>query len=488
MSEISIKKAAMINFVAKYINIFLQVLFSAILSRILTPEDFGIVAVVTVFTTFFMVFADMGFGTAVIQKKTLTDEDINNIFSFTFYMAILLAILFAFFGIILSIFYENEVYKPIGIILSISLFFSTMNMIPNAILYKSKEFKKLGLRSIVIALISSVLTIALALLGFKYYAIVLNSVISALLAFIWNYKSVQLKLRFKFDISSVIKIKEFSSFQFAFNLVNYFSRNLDNLLISKIMGVVALAYYDKAYKLMLYPVGNLTQVITPVLHPILSEHQDDKHYIFTQYMKVVKILSLMGVFLSTYCLFAAEEIILIMFGDQWIKAVPCFRLLALSVWPQMVTASTGSIFQSLGNTRLLFLTGNINSVITIIAIIIGVSYKNLIIVAACVAIAYNLHFCIAFYILMKYGFENRHRDFFVRMIPDLVLFLITIIGFYLASFIEVNNIILSALYKGFVGGGAYIVGLLLTKQYQVVLQLFKKDNNPVQNEPSKGGS
>ena len=68
---------------------------------------------------------------------------------------------------------------------------------------------------------------------------------------------------------------------------------------------------------MLYPVGNLTHVITPVLHPILSEHQDDKNYIYHQYMKVVKLLSLMGVFITPYCFFMADYIILIMFGSQW---------------------------------------------------------------------------------------------------------------------------------------------------------------------------
>lgn len=473
MSEMSIKKAAMISFSTRYTVIFIQIFHGAILARILTPEDFGIVAITTVFTTFFMLIADMGLGTAVIQNKTLNDEDTNNIFSFSFYLAIIVAIIFALFSIPLSIFYGNEVYKLIGFVLSISLFFSTMNMIPNAMLLKNKEFKTVGMRLITVSLSSSIITIILALLGFKYYAIILHSLITAFFMFIWNYKSVNLKFKLQFDKNSILKIKQFFSFQFAFSIVNYFSRNLDNLLIGKFMGTAALAFYDKGYRLMLYPVGNLTHVITPVLHPILSEHQDDKEYIFTKYMKVVKILSLLGAFITAYCFFAAEEIVLIMFGDQWISTVPCFRFLALSVWAQMITSSTGSIFQSLGNTRLMFITGICTSLVSVTAIIVGISFRDITIMAACVAVAYNLHFFIAYYILIKHVFEYKYRDFLKHMIPDVAVFLITIAGLFTASFYKIDGILLSALYKGVAGGGAYILGLLLTKQYKVFSILIK---------------
>jgi len=476
MSEISIKKAAMINFICRYAAIFIQIIYGSILARILTPHDFGIVAITTVFTTFFMLFADMGLGTAVIQNKTLTDDDTNNIFSFSFYLAILFAALFALFSIPLSSFYGNEVYKPIGLLLSVSLFFSTMDMIPNAVLLKKKKFKMVGLRLVVVSVSSSIITIILALHGFKYYAIVLNSVITSFFTFLWNYNSVQLKLKFKFAKTSILKIRDFSSFQFSFSVVNYFSRNLDNLLIGKFMGSAALAFYDKGYKLMLYPVSNLTFVITPILHPILSEYQHDKKFIFTKYMKVTKILSLLGLFITAYCFFAAQEIVLIMFGDQWLNTVPAFRLLALSVWAQMITSSSGTIFQSLGNTRLLFISGAFTSLVSVIAIIIGISFRDITIVAACVAIAYNLHFFINYFILMKYAFEYSSRDFFKTMVPDVGVFLITIAGLYAASFYKIDSILLSALYKGLAGGGAYIVGLLLTKQYKVFSNLLSKES------------
>jgi PST family polysaccharide transporter len=474
MNDISIKKAAMINFIAKYINIFIQIIYSAILARILTPKDFGVVAVTSVFTTFFMLFADMGMGSAVIQNKTLTEDDINSIYSFTFYLAIVLAILFALFSIPLSIFYNNTIYKPLCIILSISLFFNTMNMIPNAILMKNKQFKLVGLRSVVVSILSSILTIIFALVGLRYYSIVINSVLTAFLIFLCNYNSVKLKLKCKIDKQSIIKIIGFSSFQFAFGLVNYFARNLDNLLIGKFMGSTALGYYDKAYKLMLYPVGNLTHIISPVLQPILSEYQDDKRYIYDQYMKIVKVLSLLGVFISAYCFFATKEIILIIFGEQWLNAVLCFKILSLSVWAQMITSSTGPVFQSLGNTRLLFITGTINSVISIISIVIGITFQEITIISIFVTISYNLHFIIAYILLVKLGFSYKYTNFIKNLLPDLIIFIICIIGLYFSSYFKVHNIFISAIYKFVVCSVAYSFGLFFTKQYKVFSIIFRK--------------
>ena len=150
MREISIKRAAMINAAASYSCVLLQLVFNGILARMLSPDDYGIVTVVSVFTTFFTVMANMGIGPAVIQNKELTDEDISNIFSFNFYAAIVTMLVFAVFSIPLSKFYGNHIYVSIGCLLSVSLFFHTMNIVPHSLLLKQKRFMLIGVRMIVV--------------------------------------------------------------------------------------------------------------------------------------------------------------------------------------------------------------------------------------------------------------------------------------------------------------------------------------------------
>ena len=473
MENVSIKKAALINFFSRYSVILLQIVITGILSRILSPKDFGVVAIIMVFITLFTILADMGIGPAIIQNKSLTKKDEENIFSFTFYMGIFLGIGFIILSLLISKIYMNDEYIYIGYLLSFSVFLNTLNMVPNSLMLKSKRFKSIGLRQIIVALFCGVITIILALLGFKYYALVLNSIISSLLLVIWNISTVKIHFKFKFNKESISKIKSFSSFQFGFNIINYFARNLDNLLVGKFMGDVSLGYYDKAYRVMGYPVQNLTQIITPILHPILSDYQKDKEYIYRTYVKIVKILSLLGIYASFFCYISAEEIIYILFGDKWGMAVPALQFLCFSIWAQIISSCGGAILQSLGKPRLLFINGLINTIITIILIIIGVSRGSISDVALFISIAYNIHFIINCFMLVKVGFEKPVLQFLkiFKLEVFIIGALILSVGIYMP---ESSSMISSFIMKFAYTFIIFISMLLITKEYKIFSNLLRR--------------
>lgn len=470
LGNVSVKKAALINAASKYSIVILNLLFTAVLARILTPEDYGVVVVAFVFTSFFQIIADLGLGSAVIQNKELTQDDVNNIFSFTFRLAVILSLGFSLLSIPMALFYQNPVYVPIGLLLAVSLVFNTLNIIPNAILMKEKKFVLIGVRTFVVAVSGSIFAIVLAIVGLKYYALVLQSIFVAVITFIWNYASTKPKFIRKYDKSSIQKVRKFSSFQFGFNIINYFARNADNLLITKFMGEATLGYYDKAYKLMLYPVQNLTHVITPVLHPILSDYQHDKLYIYEKYMKVVKVLSLLGIWISAICFIAADEIILIMFGELWREAIPAFRILSLSIWAQMITSSTGAVFQSLGNTKIMFQAGTISAIITVTCILCGLATGKLAYLSVFVAIGFNCSFIVNFLVLIRKGFKFNFWGFIKKFIPDIFISIIMVLTIILYS-INISNIFIALIVKITIITCVYVLSLLLTKQYKIFIEL-----------------
>lgn len=469
---ISLKKAVIINAASKYIKIVINLLFTVILARLLSAEEYGIVAVITVFTTFFSVFSDMGFGPAVIQNKELTNNDINNIYSFTCYLGIALGLAFMLFSYPLTIFYNNNVYLPIGSLLSVSLFFNTANIIPNAVLLKEKRFLLLGIRTISVAVISGIVTVVLAALNFSYYSIVISSIVTSVLTYFWNITSVKLRFKKRFDWDSIKKIWGFSISQFAFNFVNYFSRNMDNLLTGKFMGNAMLGYYDKAYKLMQYPTSNLTHVITPVLHPILSEYQDDKKFIYDHYIKIVKLLAVLGVFISAFCYLASGEIIHILYGSQWNISIPCFTWLSISVWAQMITSSTGAVFQSLGDTKRMFWVGSFNAVLNVIAIIIGVLTNDITKLALCVSISYNIHFISTFFVLIQNSFKMSYFNFLKGLSKEIFIAILLMIGILIYPF-NINHVFLGFTVKLCYLGVIYLFGLVVTKEYLFVKDILK---------------
>ncbi len=474
MNNISIKEATIINFASKYSNIIVQLIINSILARLLTPDDYGIVAVITVFISFFTIIADMGIGPAIIQYKDLKEREISDIFIFTFFAAILTTGGFIIFSYPLSIFYNNKVYISLGMILSISIFFNVLNIVPNALLLKAKQFKALGIRTVVITVIGGIITILLAIKGAKYYSLVINSVLIGSLTFAFNLYYSKLKIYFKFSMESVRKIKNYSAYQFGFSIINYFSRNLDNLLIGKFFGQSALGYYDKAYKLMLYPVQNLTHVITPTLHPILSEYQNNKEVIYKSYVKVVKILSLLAAFFVVFCFFTAKEIILIMFGNKWVAAIPAFKLLSLSIWAQMVTSCSGAIFQTTGKTKLMFIQGIITTSITLICLAIGLSLGSIETVAFFITIAFSLHFIFVYYILIKLVFRYSLVNFLKTFISSVVIVIIMSLAMLITMKINLSSIIIMASIKFMVATIAFIIGLILTREISFIKTIISK--------------
>ena len=477
MAEISIKKAAIINAGAKYSTIVLNLFFTGFLARLLTPADYGVVAVANVFTTFFALFANMGIGSGIIQNKTLTDDDIASIFTFSIRLGLVLCVLFSLFSVPMSLFYKDSVYIPVGILLSFSLMLNTFNMVPNALLMKEKKFFSIAIRTIVTCVVSGAVGIFFAFLHFKYYAIVLQSILSALFIFVWNYFSTRPRLVRSVKRESIGKIRQFSSFLFAFNIVNYFSRNTDNLLISKFMGAEPLGHYDKAYKLMCYPTQNFSSIIESVLHPILSEYQDDKEYIYKKYMEIVKLLSLVGAFVMPFCFFAAEEIIRIAFGEKWLSAIPCFKLLSVSIWAQMVTTPTGGVFASLGDTKRMFVRGLLNSILTVVAIVSGIIGGDIVSVSRNVGIVFCVHFFTTYFILIRGSFKMSFLSFLVRLVPDLIIMaLLCAFGFAMNGVLSGTemNVVLLFSAKLACMGVAYLLLLVIFRQHKHLLKIVRK--------------
>ena len=470
---ISIGKASVINGAAKYSTVILNILFTAVLARILSPEDYGIVAITAVFTVFFGLFADVGLGAGVIQNQKLTKENIDEIFSFNTFLAVVLALLFCLASGPIASFYNIPVLKPICCLLSIALFFNTMNSIPNAVLMKQQKFMLVGMRTIFVCLFTGIITIILAFCGLKYYALVLQSIISAFFIFVWNMVSTKLRFTLKIHRQSFAGIKSYSFWQFLDKFVNYFSRNTDHFLIGKFLGQVPLGYYDKSYKLMLYPVQNFTHVISPVMHPILAVHQDDRDYIYRKYLKVMKVLSLFGIYITVLCFFCSREAILIVFGRNWTESVSCFQILSLAIWAQMTTSSTGAIFQSIGETRKMFVATFLASVVMVLFTLAGLGLGTLEALSFAVAIAFNISFVLNYYVLMRYGFHKPFLDLVRYLLPDLAI----CGGIFIVMAvlpIHIGNLFLSAVVKGAVMTLLFILGMWATGQKGLLRYAYRK--------------
>lgn len=451
---------------SKYSGIVVSLLVTAVLARALSPSDFGIVAIATVFIFFFSIFSDLGIGAAVVQNRTLDKKDLNHLYSFSVYLGFFLALVFWACSPLISAYYNDATLNPVCQILSLSILFNTVNLVPNALLLKNKRFKFIAVRTLFIQIALGALSVGLALVGVGVYALLVNPVLGALIQFVVNYRQYPQSFFFHVDKSSLMKIASFSVYQFLFSFVNYFTRNLDKLLIGRAIGLQTLGYYEKSYRLMLLPLQNITSVITPVMHPIFAEFQDELKMQRDKYLGVIRLLALIGFPLSVFLYFTASELILIMFGEQWKASIPIFKILSLTVWCQVIGSSQGTIFQATNQTKRLFITGSINAVVNVAGLLIGVYVYG---TAEGVAWMMVITFYIGiwnFWYIFRYLFHSPIAHFVKAMLPGIYLMLVVgvLIG-GLSYYMEEVSIWISLICKGAV---YCLITLLALQLYSIV--------------------
>lgn len=463
------KKGIFFSAIGKYSNVVIQLIVNAVLSRILTPEDYGIVAVVNVFLIFFQMLADFGIGPAIIQNKKLDKNDIRNIFAFSIYLAIFLGILFMFLGYPISVFYQNNVYIPIALILGVCVVFYALLVVPQSLLLREKKFFNVNMTTVLANLLSGVISIVLAFAGYKYYSLIIGNIVKAFVMFIIFFIQSKLKFQSKTSKDSLMKIYSFSKNQFAFNFINYFSRNLDKMLIGRFMSASAVAYYDKAYQVSLYPNQILTNVITPVIQPIMSEYETDKERIKNVYLRITQVLGTIGMPLSVFLFFTSSEIILFLFGDQWVGSILTFQILSVSVGVQMISSSTGAIFQSANRTDLLLLSGVLSAVLNITSIFIGVALGRIEYVAMMIVFSFSTNFIMNNYLLMYRLFESSFGEYFKVLIKPFIMGIIQLAVFLLLPELHFS-VFINLLIKGIIFVVLFGISLTVTGQ----IKLFKQ--------------
>lgn len=420
-NRMTIRRAAFINMCSRYAAALVQFVYTIVLARLLTPDAFGLVAIAQVFVVFFGLFADMGLGSAIVQRQDLESVDISRLFGFSIVLGIVLGGLFACLGLPISNLYRRGELVLVCVFLSLSVFLSTLNIVPNALLMKQERFLVVGVRQVVCAVVASIVGVGCALVGVGYMSIVAYSVSNSLFVFSWNWGANRIRLIVHGMIGAARKVFSYSAWLFGFNLVNYFSRNADNLLAGYAFGAASLGNYSKAYHLMQMPQTYLTSVVTSVMHPILAKHQDNLDYIYSVFVRTAKILSLIGVFLSVFSFFCASETITVIYGEQWRVAVPCFQFLALSIWSQMVCGTSGSMFQVLNQTKLQFVRGAIIAVVVVGAAFVGVAYGSIEVIALRIGIAYFVGFMTLCPFLIRISFHREIRPFLKLFLPDLAI-------------------------------------------------------------------
>lgn len=440
MSENSIGRKlgnALLNSLAgRYAVYGVQLLSMMILARIFTPEIFGLIAVIQVFAIFFTLFSEMGLGPALINEKKISLDMRDSVFTITLLLGIGICSIFIFLSPYISSYYDNSIYTLISIPIGISVIFNSALIVPLASLQKERKFIVIA-RSESLAEIISLGSVFVFLKFLEpIWSLTLKYLVSSLFKFsiLWfeSRKTETGFARLGFSFSNINPLLGFSFYQAGFNFLNFFSRNLDNVLVGKYFGAVSLGIYDKAYQLMRYPLMLLTFAMTPAIQPVLTEIKSNKIEFERLHNKFVKYISLLGVVGGVSIFLLSDYIVLFLLGEQWEEVAPLLEILSITIPIQVVLSSSGGFYQAAGRTDLLFKCGLFSSLVNVSAIFTGIFLNSLESLSWCLVVSFSINFFQCYYLMGKKLFPGGYLSIIKSMY-------ISIIGTILFSIYVVAN-------------------------------------------------
>jgi O-antigen/teichoic acid export membrane protein len=420
MSDVSIDKklikSIFHSMTGRYLVYAMQLISMMVLARVFSPETFGVFAVIQVFSVFFALVSEMGFGPALVHEPTISKKMRDGIYSFTWILGICVSLLFYIASPLIAWFYENPLYHLIVIPVAISIIFNTAIIVPLAAFNREKKFISIARFESIAELVS----IAVVLISLKFldpiWALSIKPLIVSLVKYmliLYGSKNTQIGMpKFGSEIRHINKIFGFSKYQGGFNFLNYFSRNLDNILVGKYLGTISLGVYDKAYQLMRYPLLLLTFAMSPAIQPVMQELKNNTVEFERLHNKFTFYMSLIGFFVGFFVCALSDFIVLIILGDQWVEVVPLIQILSISIPIQIVMSSSGGFYQAAGRTDLLLTCGGFSFCINVIAISLGIYSSDLIVLCWFLILAFAISFIQCYWVMFTKLMSSNYLSYF----------------------------------------------------------------------------
>ena len=314
---------------------FVTFVVSIVLARLLAPEDYGQIALITVFTNIMQVFVDSGLGTALIQKKNADDLDFSSVFYFNFAVCIVLYCLMFVTAPLIASFYNDTALTPIIRVISLTILISGVKGIQQSYVSRNMLFKRFFFATLGGTIFSAFLGIGLAYAGFGVWAIVVqqltNTTIDTLILWItvkWRPKKIFSWKRLKDLLSFGWKLLVSSLLDTVYN-------NLRNLIIGKLYSSADLAYYNQGDKFPKLIVTNVNSSIDSVLLPTLSSAQDNRERVKNMTRRAVKTSTYIMAPLMVGLAFCATPIVRLILTDKWLPCVPYLQIFCITYifWP-----------------------------------------------------------------------------------------------------------------------------------------------------------
>lgn len=412
----------------------IQFLVQIILARVLLPEEYGVIAMVSLFTIIAGVFVQSGLNTALIQKKDADETDFSSVFYLSVIIAGVVYTVLFFIAPVIASFYSEPELIPVLRILSTALFLGAFNSIQNAIIARNMQFKLLFYSSLISTTVSGAIGIAMAYMNFGVWALVAQQIINQFTISFVLWFTVKWRPKLIFSIDRVKGLFSFGWKLLVSSLLDNFYTNARSLIIGKIYNAEMLAYYNRGEQFPSLIISNIDTSIQSVMFPTLAQQQDNKQR--------VKDMMRRSIITSTFLVFPlmvglaviAKPLIIILLTDKWIPSISFLQISCAVYALYPVHQANLQAINALGRSDIVLKLEIIKKIIGVIILVITVLYGVYAIALGVLIVGIICTFLNAYpnLKLLNYSYKEQLMD----IMPALGLSIIMGVAAYCVNFLN----------------------------------------------------
>lgn len=433
----------------------IQFLIMIIMARLLTPKDYGLIGMLTVFIAIAQTFIDSGFSQALIRKQNRTETDNSTVFYFNIGVGICIYILFYIIAPFISKFYDTPELTAIMRVISLGIIFNSLAVVQRALLTIRIDFKTQAKASLIAVILSGITGITMAYKGFGVWAIIAQQLTSLSLSTLLLWIFAKWRPKGTFSIDSFRELFTFGSKLLISGILETLYRNIYLIIIGKLFTASKLGYYTRAQQFSDFPSLNLTGIFQRVTYPILCKIQDDKEKLAQAYRKFLRVSAFIIFPLMIGLSAVAEPFILLLLKEQWHFAIIILKIICFAAMWYPIHAINLNLLQVEGRSDLFLRLEVIKKIVSIIILcltiplgLIAMCYGQ--IASSLISLIVNTYYTGK---LINVGFIQQMKDLTPTLI--LVLSMWCIIIFGILPLCENNVIKLTA---GIIIGIIYYIG------------------------------
>ncbi len=441
------------TFFNNFANYGVQFVVSIILARLLSPEYYGITALPAIFIAVAGTLVNSGFGSALVRKPTINDKDLSTAFYYSITVGIVLYCALFISADWIAKFYDAPILSSVLKFTALDLLFSPIGSVLSVQLTRKLDFKTPTKISITCKIITGIIGVAMAYMGYGIWALVIPSVVSSILSILLLYYFVRWLPIAGWSRESFRYLWDFGNKMLASYLIGTIFENLYPLLIGKYYSTRDLGMYNRANGYAYLPSSNITNVLQSVTYPVLSKVQDDTVALSKNYRKIICVTAFIVFPLMLMLSALARPLILVMITDKWESCIILLQIVCFSMMWYPVHAINLNLLMVKGHSDLFFRLEIIKRLLGVIILVIAISRGLVFIVSAdvlmsVICLILNTHYTGRF---INAGFLTQMKDLFPALSLSLAMWcLIHVINFF------ITNLYCQIIFGAIVGATFYL--------------------------------